>query len=75
MRGHFPNNPRPPLVVVYGFTLHSVNSGRGQNSLRSDTRALNSELTLFPVSTKMEFEKETRNFQGCKLSILINTRV
>jgi hypothetical protein len=24
MHGHFPNNPRPPLILAYGFT-HSFN--------------------------------------------------
>jgi len=27
MRGHFPNNPRPPIALAYGFTNYLFISG------------------------------------------------
>jgi len=52
MRGHFPNNPRPPLVLAFGFTAVLALSGGRLNSLRSNTPDHYPDKAPLLVSTK-----------------------
>ena len=54
MRGHFPNNPRPPHVLAFGFTAVLALSGGRLNSLRSNKPDHYPDKTVLLISTKGE---------------------